>query len=114
MYNNLVERCFKECIEDMRSKSMSSKEEQVRCNCAGGSVSHSTTPMYSRLLANGISNASVMPVLPLHAHTQAQCVAKCCEKFMNVTGRVGMRFSEFFSQMEAAAAEQMKAAQSSK
>ncbi|KAJ9528296.1 hypothetical protein QJQ45_014269 [Haematococcus lacustris] len=63
MYNNLVERCFRECVEDMRSKAMSSKEEQ--------------------------------------------CVAKCCEKYMNVTGRVGMRFSEFFSQMEAAAQQQM-------
>jgi len=30
MYNNLVERCFRECSEDMRSKSLSSKEEQVR------------------------------------------------------------------------------------
>lgn len=30
MYNNLVERCFKECVEDMRSKTMSTKEEQAR------------------------------------------------------------------------------------
>lgn len=29
MYNNLVERCFKECTEDMRSKSLSSSEEKV-------------------------------------------------------------------------------------
>eukprot|EP00967_Tisochrysis_lutea_P016439 scaffold18524_cov14-Tisochrysis_lutea.AAC.1 len=36
-----------------------------------------------------------------------RCVVKCCEKFMNVTGRVGMRFSEFFSQMEAAAQQHM-------
>jgi mitochondrial import inner membrane translocase subunit TIM9 len=64
MYNSLVERCFKECVEDMRSKTMSGKEEQ--------------------------------------------CVAKCCEKFMHVTGRVGVRFGEFFSQMEAAAEEQLK------
>ncbi|KAF5843393.1 mitochondrial inner membrane translocase [Dunaliella salina] len=63
MYNNLVERCFRECSEDMRSKALSSKEEQ--------------------------------------------CVVKCCEKFMHVTGRVGMRFSEFFSQMEAAAQQHM-------
>ena len=37
-----------------------------------------------------------------------QCVVKCCEKFMNVTGRVGMRFGEFFTQMEAAANQQMQ------
>lgn len=30
MYNNLVERCFRECSEDMRSKTLNSKEEQVR------------------------------------------------------------------------------------
>ena len=29
MYNNLVERCFKECAEDMRSKALSSGEEKV-------------------------------------------------------------------------------------
>ena len=28
-YNNLVERCFKECAEDMRSKSLTSNEEKV-------------------------------------------------------------------------------------
>ncbi|KXZ42650.1 hypothetical protein GPECTOR_127g528 [Gonium pectorale] len=62
MYNRLVERCFKECVEDMRSKALTGKEEQ--------------------------------------------CVAKCCEKFMHVTARVGMRFQEFFTQMEAQAAQQ--------
>ena len=31
MYNNLVERCFRECAEDMRSKTLSAKEEQVGC-----------------------------------------------------------------------------------
>jgi hypothetical protein len=29
MYNNLVERCFRECAEDMRSKALSSTEEKV-------------------------------------------------------------------------------------
>mmetsp|Transcript_16306 Transcript_16306/g.35261 ORF Transcript_16306/g.35261 Transcript_16306/m.35261 type:complete len:109 (-) Transcript_16306:648-974(-) len=63
MYNNLVERCFKECVEDFRGKALSNKEEQ--------------------------------------------CVAKCCEKFMNVTGRVGIRFGEFFSEMEKQAQAQL-------
>ncbi len=35
MYNNLVERCFRECTEDMRSKTLSSKEEQVRARLHG-------------------------------------------------------------------------------
>lgn len=29
MYNRLVEMCFKECVEDMRSKALTGKEEQV-------------------------------------------------------------------------------------
>ena len=29
MYNKLVERCFRECVEDMRSKALTTKEEQV-------------------------------------------------------------------------------------
>ncbi|KAG2501846.1 hypothetical protein HYH03_000344 [Edaphochlamys debaryana] len=70
MYNSLVERCFKECVEDMRSKALTGKEEQ--------------------------------------------CVAKCCEKFMHVTARVGMRFQEFFTQMEQQAAQQAAAAQGGK
>eukprot|EP00798_Chlamydomonas_sp_ICE-L_P028252 gene28252-31357_t len=65
MYNNLVERCFKECTEDMRSKVLSGSEEK--------------------------------------------CTTRCVEKYMNVTTRVGMRFSEFFGEMEKAAAEQMAA-----
>ena len=39
MYNNLVERCFKECAEDMRSKALSSGEEKVcLCVCGEGGV----------------------------------------------------------------------------
>ncbi|MEW5299887.1 MAG: hypothetical protein WDW38_011609 [Sanguina aurantia] len=71
MYNSLVERCFRDCVDDMRTKALAPKEEQ--------------------------------------------CVAKCTEKFMSITGRVGARFQEFFSQMEVAAAqhlqEQMASAQ---
>ncbi|GAX82093.1 hypothetical protein CEUSTIGMA_g9521.t1 [Chlamydomonas eustigma] len=64
MYNNLVERCFRECAEDMRSKALSSTEEK--------------------------------------------CVAKCVEKFMNLTGRVGQRFGEFYAEMEKQANEHMQ------
>jgi import inner membrane translocase subunit TIM9 len=29
MYNKLVERCFRECVSDMRSKALSGEEEKV-------------------------------------------------------------------------------------
>ncbi|KAG1661700.1 hypothetical protein FOA52_002036 [Chlamydomonas sp. UWO 241] len=67
MYSNLVERCFKECTEDMRSKSLSTNEEK--------------------------------------------CVTRCCEKFMHLTGRVGMRFNEFYTEMEKAAQEHLQTQQ---
>lgn len=57
---------------------------------------------------------SALLLTPLHSPAILchclQCVVKCCEKFMNVTGRVGMRFSEFFTQMEAAAQQHMQEA----
>ena len=40
-----------------------------------------------------------------------QCTSRCVEKFMNTTARVGVRFGEFFSEMEKQAAEQMQAMQ---
>jgi hypothetical protein len=33
-----------------------------------------------------------------------QCVTRCCEKFMHLTGRVGMRFNEFYTEVGGAAA----------
>lgn len=166
MYNNLVERCFRECVEDMRSKTLSSKEEQVCvgmhgaralplawCICMRRAASNPWGELQPRALhmprlhrvapdhhtAQGSFCVLVMPdpsgaviftlahaaghnqssstctLTLLHSHYPSylltfhlQCTAKCCEKFMNVTGRVGMRFGEFFSQMEAAAQAQMQ------
>eukprot|EP00798_Chlamydomonas_sp_ICE-L_P005643 gene5643-8967_t len=67
MYNAVVEICFRECAEDMMTKSVTPAEEK--------------------------------------------CLGMCVEKFMNITGRAGQRFGEFFQQLEkdataAAAAEQ--------
>ncbi|KAF8065645.1 TIM9 [Scenedesmus sp. PABB004] len=61
LYNALVERCFKDCVADFRSKNLAKDEEK--------------------------------------------CVQKCCEKFMNVSARTGLRFQEFFTEMEKQAAE---------
>lgn len=113
MYNNLVERCFRECADDMRSKSLSSKEEQVRRR-AGGRAGHAPGCFMSAQHAGasharaGLFRARASQQTRTTPHTtHVQCVVKCCEKFMNVTGRVGMRFSEFFTQMEAAAQQHM-------
>ena len=38
----------------------------------------------------------------------AQCVQKCCEKFMKHSTRIGMRFAEFNSQAEAQMAQLMQ------
>lgn len=35
-----------------------------------------------------------------HAHTRAQCVQKCCEKYMKHSSRVGVRFAELSSQVQ--------------
>lgn len=34
LYNNLVERCFRDCVQDFRGKSLDSGEEKVRCSAA--------------------------------------------------------------------------------
>jgi hypothetical protein len=31
MYNSLVERCFRDCVESFRRKDLDSTEEKVRC-----------------------------------------------------------------------------------
>jgi import inner membrane translocase subunit TIM9 len=31
MYNSLVEKCFKECVESFRRKDLDNAEERVRC-----------------------------------------------------------------------------------
>jgi hypothetical protein len=60
LYNALVERCFKECVDDFRSKNLDK--------------------------------------------TETACVTKCCEKFLNLSARTGLRFQELFTEMEKAAA----------
>eukprot|EP00891_Asterochloris_glomerata_P005413 jgi/Astpho2/5413/e_gw1.00076.51.1_t len=56
MYNSVVERCFKDCVESFRRKDLEASEEK--------------------------------------------CVARCTEKFMKHSARVGMRFGELSSQAE--------------
>ena len=57
MYNALVERCFRDCVDSFRRKDLEPAEER--------------------------------------------CVAKCAEKFMKHSARVGARFAELSQQAEA-------------
>ena len=82
--------------------------EKVRCDflcvCVGGGFSASRYPLiswFSRPLQCAsavLSSADAFPPPPPPTW-DVQCVAKCCEKFMNGTGRVGQRFGEFYSEV---------------
>lgn len=63
LYNGLVERCFKDCVDNFRSKSLDAAEDK--------------------------------------------CVQQCCEKFLNLSARVGKRFQELFTEMEQQAQQQL-------
>eukprot|EP00877_Chromochloris_zofingiensis_P005016 jgi/Chrzof1/14515/Cz09g05200.t1 len=66
LYNSLVERCFKDCVDNFRSKNLEKDEEK--------------------------------------------CVSRCCEKFLNLSARTGLRFQELFSEMERQAQQQLEQA----
>ena len=77
MYNSLVERCFKDCIESFRRKDLDSTEEKV-CLLA---------------LCNTAEAVQLTGAV-------SQCVSKCCEKFMKHSARTGLRFAELSQQAE--------------
>ena len=64
MYNALVERCFRDCVDSFRRKDLEPAEER--------------------------------------------CVARCAEKFMKHSARVGARFAELSAQAEAQVAAMTK------
>ncbi|RUS27099.1 mitochondrial import inner membrane translocase subunit TIM9 [Jimgerdemannia flammicorona] len=41
MYQNLVERCFNDCVNDFTSKTITSKEENCVNRCAAKILNHS-------------------------------------------------------------------------
>lgn len=125
LYNALVERCFKDCVDDFRSKNLAKDEEKVtrraECRQAGSCMqqhAHAAVDSSrkhvqacsSRPRARAVTPRP--PAAPPHRRRLAllQCVHKCCEKFMNVSARTGLRFQEFFTEMEKQAAEAAKQA----
>jgi hypothetical protein len=130
LYNNLVERCFKDCVLDFRSKTLGKDEEKVSSSKAGMGSNGQCGPLegcrlqscfvrwvegrtgsyagrHTRIVpACCVKCSSLTPHQRwLRCHCRwlplpVQCVQKCCEKFMNVSARTGARFQEFFSEME--------------
>ena len=91
MYNTLVERCFRDCIESFRQKDLDSSEEKVCC-CLLSLAPHSyqlSGPQIREFPAQWLKEA--VPV---------QCVSKCCEKFIKHSARTGLRFAELSGQSE--------------
>lgn len=90
MYNNVVERCFRDCVDSFRRKDLDNSEERVRkaAKCPA-------CKRYCNIGSQAIhSSCSLIVCVPL------QCVTRCCEKFMKHSARVGMRFGELSSQAE--------------
>ena len=87
MYNNVVERCFQDCVDSFRRKDLDNTEERVSYGRSGTTISFlkverdATTVKFNKLL-------------------HMQCITRCCEKFMKHSARVGMRFGELSSQAE--------------
>lgn len=103
MYNSLVERCFKDCVDSFRRKDMEPAEEKVKEDFFSFAIFFS-----------GFS----LSFLPFKAHVSTpkktqtppkkQCVTKCCEKYMKHSARTGVRFAELSSQAEQQIAAAMK------
>jgi len=92
MYNSLVERCFRDCVETFRRKDLEPAEEKVRRKGE------------DRIRIDGVWVLGASPSLQrAHARTRTpshtQCVQKCCEKYMKHSSRVGVRFAELSSQV---------------
>ena len=118
MYNSLVERCFKDCVDSFRRKDMEPAEEKVK-NFFSPSVvflfgfffsKSSFLSLSSRVVA-ALTNENKKKTHTQKTqkkHTQKQCVTKCCEKYMKHSARTGVRFAELSSQAEQQIAQAMK------
>lgn len=123
MYNSLVEKCFKDCVESFRRKDLESSEEKVgTCRSLFGHVQcvffDSSFAGNSLLphMHEGIQDALACLLHYLSCDTierlprrcvgdtavlpSLQCVQRCCEKFMKHSSRVGVRFAELSAQAE--------------
>lgn len=103
MYNSLVERCFKDCVDSFRRKDMEPAEEKVK------------TFRFFRdfliiFLLSRLLPAPHDEMIRKRNLTQKkkQCVTNCCEKYMKHSARTGVRFAELSSQAEQQIAQAMK------
>ena len=100
MYNSLVERCFRDCVDSFRRKDLDNAEEKVRRT--------SKSLLCALVFLFVFGRAAYVQLLGLiteSSHVILQCVQACCEKFMKHSARVGIRFGE----LSAAAESQMQA-----
>ena len=93
MYNSLVERCFKECVESFRKKDLDNTEEKVSLGCS--------RPFNIPLPPSQLSYQTLIYANQFSLSSPLQCVQSCCEKFMKHSARVGMRFGELSSAADA-------------
>jgi Tim10/DDP family zinc finger len=93
MYNSLVEKCFRDCVESFRRKDLESSEEKVPHQLAG--YRNMPNRAHAHLQYNVHNSGSSRTMLML-----VQCVQRCCEKFMKHSARVGIRFAELSAQAE--------------
>lgn len=109
MYNSLVERCFKDCVDSFRRKDLDAAEEKARRRSASPPLGASraaarcSPPRSFGKHHLHLTSTSPPPSSSLYRHPQ--CVQRCCEKFMKHSARVGLRFGE----LSAAAESQMQA-----
>jgi len=99
MYNSLVERCFRDCVDTFRRKDLEPAEEKVRvshCCRRGSEEPQKGQPAHALTTHTHHAHSFVRT----HTHTHIiQCVQKCCEKYMKHSSRVGLRFAELSSQV---------------
>ncbi len=124
MYNSLVEKCFKDCVESFRRKDLESSEEKVgTCRSLFGHVQKASLThhlpgtlcyhicmkayrMHFACLLHYLWPCDTMERLPRRCVGDTavlpslQCVQRCCEKFMKHSSRVGVRFAELSAQAE--------------
>jgi len=69
LYNNLVQRCFNDCVDDFRSKHLTDGEEKVRGRRQSGALACSTW--------SSAANAASALTLPLLTH---RTLASRCDR----------------------------------
>lgn len=99
MYNGLVERCFVQCVDSFRRKTLEKGEEQARLPPAAPQSLQALRAIvscgrFSALVASlSLASNRVVSRSPVPCPC-VQCVVKCTEKFLKHSARVSVRFQE--------------------